>query len=298
MTAAVTILGIALAAVLTAHIIYRRQVRKTCRRLAFIREHDTNMMLLSDLDFKELNELEKEINGVIEKSRADSLASQKSELALKETISNISHDIRTPLTSLDGYFQLLSEAKTDEERERYIAVIKSRISSLREMLEELFVYTKLSNESYEPETERINFSQLVFDTAFSFYDDFSRSGTEPQVNFCEEQLHINANEEAVRRIIQNIIKNAVVHGTGYVGFSLAEKDGRAVFTCSNSTEKADEIDLEKVFTRFYKADAARTRNSSGLGLAIAHDFTVKMGGEIKAGLNDDIFRIEIAFDII
>ena len=297
MIAAIVILSIATAVLLITHISYRRQVKKTCRRLAFIKNNDTNMKLLSDLDFHELNELEKEINEIISKSTEISIAARKSENNLKETISNISHDIRTPLTSLDGYFQLLSEAKTDEERRRYISIIKSRIDSLKNMLEELFLYTKLQNENYEPVIEKINFSQLIFDTAFSFYDDFSAKGSEPSVDFCEQKLCVNANAEALRRIIQNIIKNALVHGGDYVAFSLKQCGNTAVFSCSNSFDESDKPDTDKVFTRFYKADDARTKNSSGLGLAIAHDFTLKMGGKISASINNNIFTIEVCFDI-
>lgn len=297
MIAAIIVLSIATAVLLITHISYRRQVKKTCRRLAFIKENDTNMKLLSDLNFRELNQLEKEINEVIEKSAEISIAAKQSENNLKETIANISHDIRTPLTSLDGYFQLLSEAKTDEERKRYIDIIKSRIDSLKNMLEELFLYTKLQNESYEPVIEKVNFSQLIFDTAFSFYDDFSAKSSEPQVDFCEEKLCVNANSEALRRTIQNIIRNTLVHGGDYVALTLKRQNNKAVFSCSNNVTEPDEIDVDKVFTRFYKADDARTRNSSGLGLAIAHDFTVKMGGNISASLNENIFTVELSFDI-
>ena len=297
MIAAIVILSIATAVLLITHISYRRQVKKTCRRIAFIKSHDTNMQLLKDTDFHELNLLEKEINEVIVKSQEISIAARRNENNLKETIANISHDIRTPLTSLDGYFQLLSEAKTQEERQRYIGIIKSRIDSLKNMLEELFLYTKLQNDSYEPPVEKLNFSQLVFDTAFSFYDDFSAKGSEPEVDFSDEQLYINANPEALQRIIQNIIKNALVHGGEYVKFAVARQDNKAVFACSNDVGNPDEIDVGKVFTRFYKADDARTRNSSGLGLAIAHDFTVKIGGEITASLKENIFTIEISFNI-
>ena len=298
MLTAIIILSVAFAALLAAHIMYRRQVSRTCRRIAFIKENDTNMRLLSDLDFSELNELEKLMNDVIEKSRTTALSAQRSEASLKKAISDISHDIRTPLTSLDGYFQLLSEAKNDEERQRYTGIIRNRIDSLIAMLEELFLYTKLQNEGYEPELTEINFSQLVFDTAFSFIDDFSKRGMEPQVDFCDEQFTVNANTEGVSRVIQNIIKNAIVHGSGNVALSLSEKSGKAVFSCSNSVDNPEEIDPGKVFSRFYKADEARTENSSGLGLSIAHDFTIKMGGKISAELEGDIFKIEIRFDIL
>ena len=102
---------------------------------------------------------------------------------IKETVTNLSHDIRTPLTSLDGYFQLLSQAETPEEREHYIAVIRERISSLKWMPEELFTFTRLQDESYDLSLEQMDFGKCVYDTAFSFYDDFQRKGVRPEISF-------------------------------------------------------------------------------------------------------------------
>lgn len=129
--------------------IYRKQVKKTCRQLAFLKEHTTNMRLSSELPFRELDNLIDGINDVMDLSRKIQRESQQSEDSLKETITNLSHDIRTPLTSMDGYFQLLIQSNSEEERQHYIAVIQSRIASLKDMLEELFTYTKLQNEKSE-----------------------------------------------------------------------------------------------------------------------------------------------------
>lgn len=294
LTAAVIILSISLISLLAAHILYRRQIKKICRRLAFIREHSTNMQLYSDLDFKELNQLEAEINNVIEKSRTDSLSAKKSEDSLKETIANISHDIRTPLTSLDGYFQLLSDSESKEERQRYIGIISSRISSLKNMLEELFTYTKLQNEAYVLSLEDVNFSKTVCDALFSFYDDFTAAGIEPVTDFTEEKLTVNGNAEALSRIIRNILKNALEHGTHELHLKLESCDGQAVFSCSNRTPHPEEIDITRVFTRFYRADSSRSRTSTGLGLAIAKGLAEKMNGTVTAELDGDFFTVKVS----
>ena len=102
---------------------YRRQVQKTCRQLAFLKNHQTNLRLTSDLPFHELNELVDGINDILDLSREIKKTAQQSEDSLKETITNLSHDIRTPLTSMDGYFQLLTQSQSEEERQHYIAVI-------------------------------------------------------------------------------------------------------------------------------------------------------------------------------
>ena len=277
-------------------ILYRRQVRKTGRQLEFLKDRRTNLRLTSDLPLKEFNELIDGINEVIDQSREVRESAQHNEMQLKETITNLSHDIRTPLTSLDGYFQLLQQSDSEEERRKYVGIIQSRISSLKEMLEELFTYTRLQDADYELETELIDFGKCVYDTVFSFYDECQNRGIEPQVDFCGGHLFVRGNEEAVRRALQNLIRNALVHGHKGISLELFEENGKAVFRCSNDVAHPEEIDIERVFSRFYKADSARTHTSTGLGLSIAKGLVERMDGEIRAELEGERFVVEILFD--
>lgn len=277
-------------------ILYRRQVRKTGRQLEFLKDRRTNLRLTSDLPLKEFNELIDGINEVIDQSREVRESAQHNEMQLKETITNLSHDIRTPLTSLDGYFQLLQQSDSEEERRKYVGIIQSRISSLKEMLEELFTYTRLQDADYELETELIDFGKCVYDTVFSFYDECQNRGIEPQVDFCGGHLFVRGNEEAVRRALQNLIRNALVHGHKGISLELFEENGKAVFRCSNDVAHPEEIDIERVFSRFYKADSARTHTSTGLGLSIAKGLVERMDGEIRAELEGERFVVEILFN--
>ena len=245
-----------------------------------------------------MNELIDGINEVLDQSREIRERSQRSETQLKETITNLSHDIRTPLTSLDGYFQLLQQSDSEEERRKYVEIIQSRISSLKEMLEELFTYTRLQDADYKLETERIDFGKCAYDTVFSFYDEFQSRGIEPRVDFCGGHLFVMGNEEAAHRALQNLIRNALVHG--HTGITLELKSGgrKVVFRCANDVEHPEEIDIRQVFSRFYKADSARTHTSTGLGLSIAKGLVERMGGEIRAELDGKAFVVEIVFDVI
>lgn len=277
---------------------YRRQVEKTCRQLAFVKEHETNLRIFQTLPFKELNALNDEINNILELSDKIRLEAQRKENALKVTITSLSHDIRTPLTSLDGYFQLLSQSDSEEERNHYIEIIQSRLVSLKEMLEELFTYTKLQNDNYELELSEIDFGKNVFDTLFSFYDDFQKKKLEPETDFIEERILIKGNNEALRRTLQNIIKNSLEHGKRKIALSLTKQDDKVCFKCANDIERPEEVDMSKIFTRFYKADSARTHTSTGLGLSIAKGLVEKMGGVISAELTGNVFAITITFPMI
>lgn len=290
----VTIVAIVLGFIM---LFYRRQVKQTCRQLAFIKENDTNMQLQNMGGFPELDMLRREINEVLARTKQLNRETKRSEERFKETITNISHDIRTPLTSLDGYFQLLQEAENEEERERYVAIIKERISGLKEMLEELFTYTKLQNKSYELPIEIVDFGKCVYETVFSFYDEFTARNIEPQAEFTEEVCPVLGNKEAFRRILQNILKNALEHGNTRFVLRLEKGPEYVRFVCENDVEHPEEIDAEQVFERFYKADSARTHTSTGLGLSIAKSLTEKLNGTIEAALRDQAFRITVEFPL-
>ena len=276
-------------------ILYRRQIRLICRRLLFFRSHKTNMRLTADLPLSELNELTDRINEIIDLSKEVRRNSRQNETRLKETITNLSHDIRTPLTSMDGYFQLLLQSDSEEERRRYIAIIQTRIGSLRDMLEELFTYTRLQDEDYTLETETMDFGQCVYHTLFSFYEEFLEKGIVPENCFCDGRILIRGNEEAVRRTLQNLIKNALVHGRSHIRLELFSVRGRIGFRCSNDVLHPENIDIRQVFDRFYKADTARTKASTGLGLSIAKGLTERMGGSVSAALDGHMFVVEISF---
>lgn len=276
---------------------YRRQVKKTCRQLEFRNINKTNLRLTSALPFSELNELIDRINDLIDLSQDVERTSQKSKTDLKEAITSLSHDIRTPLTSMDGYLQLLSQSQSEVERNHYLAVIQSRISVLKEMLEKLFTYTKLQSEAYTLELEPLDFGKCVRDTVFSFYDEFQNKEIVPEISFCEGPLQIIGNDEALHRAIQNLIKNALEHGNTSIFLGLTCEKSEVVFCCSNDVQNPDEIDISKVFTQFYKADSARTHSSTGLGLFIAKGLIDRMNGRIIANLQNSFFTIEIRFCI-
>lgn len=274
---------------------YRRQIKKICRQLAFLKENKTNLRLTSDLPFSELGDLIDSINEVIDQSREVQKKAQQTGDSLKETMTYLSHDIRTPLTSMDGYFQLLAQSESEAERRLYIAVIQSRITSLKDMLEELFTYTRMLNDDYELVLEPVDFGKCVYEAVFSFYDELQQKGIEPELNLWEGRLYMNGNNEAIRRILQNIIKNALEHGQKQISLSLHKNHTDIIFRCSNDVPDPDTIIISQVFSRFYKADAARSSASTGLGLSIAKGLTERMGGKIRARLENAVFTVEIQF---
>jgi signal transduction histidine kinase len=253
------------------------------------------MLLVGESSCKETLLLIDLCNEMIMNSRTMAKDHANTQTILKETIANLSHDIRTPLTSMDGYFQLLAQSDSISERKHYTQIIRSRITDLETILEELFTYAKLEDPSYQFPITTIDFSKSVHDVLFSYYEEFQAQHITIAADFADGPFWIEANADALARILQNILKNARDHGSRQVSLRLYPQDSFVCFSCSNHVSNPKDLSIEKIFSRFYTADLARTRSSTGLGLSIAKALTQKLGGQINATLVDDIFTIEIRF---
>ena len=274
---------------------YKRQVKDICRQLRFLQECDSNMLITTEMKKGHIGELAELLNTLLKERKKERADYQKKEQMIADIYTNLSHDIRTPLTSLDGYFQLLEETQEENDRKRYIQIIQERIESLKEMLEELFTYTKLQNGTYELKLEPQNVGQILKETVFSYYDDWAEQGISPQFEITEEPVWIRGNKQALRRTIQNIIKNGLDHGNKEIRIQLSRNEKQMELVFRNKIEPGEQIDISRVFERFYKADKSRSKSSTGLGLSIAKGFVQKMHGEIAAEIKEDWFCIKISF---
>lgn len=277
---------------------YQRQVKDICRQLAFLMKHDSNMLIHREFGLGGIGMLSDRLNDLLELRRKEKQYYQEKETLIADTYTNLSHDIRTPLTSLDGYFQLMEACENVEEQRRYLNIIHERIHSLNEMLEELFMFTKLKNESYRLELTSCCINRILKETVFSYYDEWVRREIQPDIQITEEQLYIDGNKQGLSRIIQNVIKNGLDHGEKKIRIVLKREQNQAVLRISNQVIASEQIDIEHVFDRFYKADAARSKTSTGLGLSIAREFVRRMNGEIGAKIEKNEFIVEMSFPSI
>ena len=287
----------------------RAQLRDINDQLDFLYENDTNMLIGTDTNLIYLGQFKQRVNRFVEQWHKKRAEAAKKEQMISDTYTNLSHDIRTPLTSLDGYFQLLKDEKDEKIQAHYIGIIQERITSLKDMLEELFMFTKLKNDTFKLEMDRCCVSRLLKQTVFSYYDEWKMRGIEPVVDICDEQIFILANTQALKRVFQNVIKNGLVHGKNDIEIRLYTKalgnvsdknqGNRMVnISVSNTIENPENVDVSQVFERFYKADEARSVTSSGLGLSIAKELVERMDGKINAQIEDNRFCINISYRII
>jgi signal transduction histidine kinase len=294
------IIGLCIVTALQAWMIgtYRRQMKNICRQLSFLMKKDSNMLLTGDVRIGGIGKLLDTLNDYLLIQRKKERYYQEKEKTIANTYTSLSHDIRTPLTSLDGYFQLLETSDTEEEQKKYITIIQDRIKSLKDMLEELFTFTKLKNASFQLELSKCCINQMVKDTIFSYYDEWMEKEIEPHISITDTLLYMKGNEQAIRRVLQNIIKNGFDHGEKEVDISLQEMEQKIVIEIKNKVYHPEDIDITQVFTQFYKADMARSKTSSGLGLPIAKEFVLQMQGEISARIEEEKFCVCIQFDKI
>ena len=298
MLTAIILLSVALLLVLVLAALYRCEMKRMGDQIDFLLNNDSNLEIGTVLPFSELVQMASRINGVLADPRKAKRQAIRNENELKEAIANLSHDIRTPLTSLDGYFQMLPECKTEEERKKYLTIIQGRIQCLKDMLESLFTYTKLQDRNYTMELKTTDFGKCVYDTVFSFYDSFQEKGIEPTAAFCDERIFVQADETALRRVLQNIIKNTLEHGEDSVRLELKVEDRRAHFICANWLSAPEQVNVSRLFTRFYKADASRSSTSTGLGLPIAKDLTQRMNGDMDVRIEDHMFVVDVSFPCV
>ncbi len=284
--------------VMIKYFLYRRQIQDICRQLQFLQTHDTNQLIHTSLHAPEILTLAEQLNHVYEQQRMFRIDLQKKDRHLKEMLAHISHDIRTPFTALKGFFQLLLLEEMQEKKDTYAAIIETKLDEVTKLLDELFMYTKLQNEEYTLVLERENFTQLVLDVLFTFYEGFKQQDIHPQMKMKEDACFVLCNAMAVKRILTNMIRNAMLHGTEQIVIDYHSNDTKVCFLCKNKVQDPDKIDMERIFERFYQADQARSRQSSGLGLPIAKGFAQKMGGTLTAKLEDGWFAVRFEMDIL
>lgn len=275
----------------------KRQIQDICRQLAFLEEQESNMLITTQTTSLCIGDLIEKINRIILSNRKRKKAYLEKEQRVQQVYTNLSHDIRTPLTSLDGYVQLLADCEDKGKQKEYLIVVRERISSLKNMLEELFMFTRLKDDSYQLELSNVCVSRILKETVFSYYDDWNRQGIVPKFLIDEGDVYIEGNESALNRIFQNIIKNGLVHGEKNIIISLTKNEKEVMLSFGNAMKNPEDVDVSQVFERFYKADKSRSRNSTGLGLSIAKGFVERMNGTIEARLVENQFVIEVRFPI-
>lgn len=274
--------------------LYKKNIKIISQKLDFIINNNTNILLTTDFSSKELNEMINLINSSLTSNKKMINLVKKTNKNFKNTIISVSHDLRTPLTSAGGYVQMLSNENISCDKKcEYIRIINERIKNVRKLLDQLFEYARIESNELELNEEKINIKNIFYDVISLYYQDYNNKNVEPQIIIKDSPYFIKGDEDAVRRIFSNIIYNSLVHGEDNYKIQVIENDDSCEFVFSNRSSTISESDMEFIFNRFYTSDKSRTKKTTGLGLSISQLLTEKMGGSIKASLNENVFSISI-----
>lgn len=296
----IQLLGIIFILVIVAGILsarlwcYKKQISHMKDELSFLENEESNYQLTSYCNVGETEEVIRCINKLIGHYREEENRLKRENQVYRESITSISHDIRTPLTSAKGYLQMLQkDTVSEEKRLEYLSIVEKRLDNLTDMLNQLFEYARIEAGEMQYEPEILNAGNLFAETISMFYEDFVKMDCEPQVTITEKPCRITGDKRAFVRIVENLIKNALVHGNGGYEFSLTKEKTYCIIRISNLTETVESWDIDQIFDRFYTTDKSRSRKTTGLGLSIVKRFAMQMGGEVKAKLSGKRFLIEV-----
>ena len=268
----------------------RKSAREIGAEINRILDDDTNVLIQISSGDAAMRQLAEDINVELRRLRRLRRHFQQGDMALKEAVTNISHDLRTPLTAMKGYLDLLEQEEKSQRVARHLDVLQERTGTLIRLTDELFSYSVLTTADKALEYQEVDMGAALEESLAAYYGAFRTAGIAPEVSFPDQKIRRRLNRDALLRIFGNIIQNAVKYSDGDLKIALSEQ-GEVVF--SNGAAQLNQVQVGKLFDRFYTVETAR--RSTGLGLSIAKNLTERMGGQIDAHYRDGRVSIRLSF---
>lgn len=277
-------------------LVFQWEIRNMTNQLEeIIEDSGTNELVRTSTHSKTLNRFIIKINRLIHLFKQDQQDKEKREEELKQEITNISHDLRTPLTSIKGFSELLTDpALSEEDREESLSIIQKKIDNLTMMVDLFYELSQMNSSDNQMIMGQQFLDQLVVEAMLMFYDDFKKNGLKIHVD--EGNISpILADEKATNRIVINIIQNALRYGKSHVTINLMEQDDYVGLRMINDIDELDQSELHRIFDRTYRMDSSRSGGQLGLGLHIVKQLIDKQGGKVVSDVHKNEFRIDVFF---
>lgn len=280
------IIGLSLTILIVLLIIFilkTKEINRLTLELKKLNSEGKIEKLRLSLPNKNIENLIVEINTLIDDKRKMENIYKEKDMELREAIANMSHDLRTPLTSIMGYVYLLNDDKLNkEERKEYLKIIEKRSLVLNDLITNFYGLSRIQADQYEIKFEPVNLELVLGEIIAAFYETLDYKFGEPEINIEEGLGPVLGDKQALNRIFTNLIENIIKHGEGEVKISLKKKNKYIVMEFSNKAEDLESKDVNRIFEKFFTKDRMRTGQNTGLGLAIVKLLVEKQGQKIEA----------------
>ena len=294
MEIAVLFLSIAVIILLCYIFFMKRELGRVEKNIRLIKNSNSNHLVHSGNSIKELDRLIGEINLVISETKEAEIDYKNKSEQLKKMITNISHDLRTPLTSALGYIDImLTSSEMNDEQRKDLEIVKERLERLEELINSFFEFSKVESSNAAVEMDKLNLIGVLEESIAHYFDDFSRDNREIIFDAPAQRQMIMSNREMLLRIFDNIIGNAYKHSTGSLEITVKKEENLKIVLTNNLI--CSNLDMDHIFDEFYTYDISRQKGNTGLGLAIVKQFVMRLSGNVYAKREKDDLSIVVEF---
>lgn len=282
----------------TLYWLLRRSVKLATNQIKqILKDRQTNQHIHLHSPDKQLEALLVEVNHMISAQQAERILHERKEGQIRKQIANISHDLRTPLTSMLGYIELLQEKHISTEKtEEYLLVVEKRTKALRSLISSFYELSLIEAGDYLMVLQKIDLQVLLKRALADHYPEISAAGFEVVLELSDENCFVIADKESVMRIYLNLLQNVLNHGQRSLHLFQGVKDGKLVTMISNETSSLLKEDLPHLFQRSFTANRARTERNTGLGLAVVKGLMQQMGYSVRAEYDAPLFTVFLEWD--
>ena len=273
----------------------KRELKRIKKELNLVLSRKTNSLVHTEFASKDIRDLVECINTHLTEIKNKESKLERKNTSFTKMIRNISHDLRTPLTSSLGYVSLILESDmTEKEKLNNLKIVEERLKRLSELIDAFFEFSKIISNNENIKIEEVNLIAILEKSISNHYKDFSTQNRVINFKTNKQKIIIKSNEIMLERIFDNLIRNAYKHSISNLDISVKIKDAVEITFINNLTYK--NLDTDKIFDEFYTVDISRTKGNTGLGLAIAKEFAEQLNGQISALKNQNKLIIKLKFN--
>lgn len=268
----------------------KHSIKEIEKSFSYILKADTNNIITISSSDKDIKNLTININDNLTELRKQRLQYKSGNQELKKIITNISHDLRTPLTAIKGYIDLIQQENLSNKQKQYLKIVEKKSNELTELTDQLFEFSKTMDIGTKIKKEKCCMNEILEETLANMYHFFREKQINPKLEICEQKIYKDLDKHSIIRVFENILSNVCKYSNGDFTIVLNEK---GMITFSNKATSLDATTVQKIFDRYFTVENAK--KATGLGLSISKQLVELNGGKISAEYVKGYLRIQIVF---